>query len=43
MELLEWAVQKMKIHKAAIASLFESNEQVLDAEEIYSIGESLES
>ena len=34
---------KMKIHKAAIASLFESNEQVLDAEEIYSIGESLES
>lgn len=34
---------KMKIHKAAIARLFESNEQVLDAEEIYSIGESLES
>lgn len=34
---------KMKIHKAAIASLFESNERVLDAEEIYSIGESLES
>ena len=34
---------KMKIHKAAIASLFESNEQVLDAEEIHSIGESLES
>ena len=34
---------KMKIHKAAIASLFESNEQVLDAEGIYSIGESLES
>src|SRR4029079_4906952 len=26
---------KMKIHKAAIARLFESNDQVLDAEEIY--------
>jgi methylenetetrahydrofolate/methylenetetrahydromethanopterin dehydrogenase (NADP+) len=29
---------KMKIHKAAIARLFESNDQVLDAEEIYQIG-----
>lgn len=34
---------KMKIHKAAIARLFESNDQVLDAEEIYAIGEKLES
>ena len=33
---------KMKIHKAAIARLFESNDQVLDAEEIYAIGKSLE-
>ena len=29
---------KMKIHKAAIARLFESNDQVLDAEEIYQLG-----
>lgn len=29
---------KMKIHKAAIARLFESNDLVLDAEEIYEIG-----
>lgn len=29
---------KMKIHKAAIARLFESNDQVLDAEEIYDLG-----
>ena len=28
---------KMKIHKAAIAQLFESNDQVLDAEEIYDL------
>jgi hypothetical protein len=28
---------KMKIHKAAIASLFERNDQVLDAEEVYQI------
>ena len=33
---------KMKIHKAAIASLFESTGQILDAEEIYAIGEGLE-
>lgn len=32
---------KMKIHKAAVASLFESNDQVLDAEEIYAIGQRL--
>jgi hypothetical protein len=29
---------KMKIHRAAIARLFESNDQVLDAEEIYQLG-----
>jgi hypothetical protein len=28
---------KMKIHKAALARLFESNEQVLDAEEVYDL------
>jgi hypothetical protein len=28
---------KMKIHKAAVARLFERNDQVLDAEEIYSL------
>ncbi|MCI0683700.1 MAG: methylenetetrahydromethanopterin dehydrogenase [Gemmataceae bacterium] len=28
---------KMKVHKAAVARLFESNDQVLDAEEIYQI------
>ena len=33
---------KMKIHKAAIAQLFESNDQVLDAAEIYAIGQRLE-
>jgi methylenetetrahydrofolate/methylenetetrahydromethanopterin dehydrogenase (NADP+) len=32
---------KMKIHKAAIKRLFESNDQLLDAEEIYEIGKSL--
>lgn len=32
---------KMKIHKAAIRSLFESNDRMLDAEEIYAIGEGL--
>ena len=30
---------KMKIHKAAIASLFQSNDAVLDADEIYALGE----
>ena len=29
---------KMKIHKAAIAKLFERNNQVLDAEEIFHLG-----
>jgi hypothetical protein len=32
---------KMKIHKAAIASLFAAHDQVLDAEEIYQIGRAL--
>ena len=32
---------KMKIHKAAIARLFESNDRVLDAEEIYAIARSI--
>jgi hypothetical protein len=32
---------KMKIHKAAIRQLFETNDQVLDAEEIYEIGKHL--
>jgi hypothetical protein len=32
---------KMKIHKAAIRSLFESNDLVLDAEEIFAIGQEL--
>ena len=34
---------KMKIHKAAIRRLFEANDQVLDAEEIYEIGQKLDS
>jgi NAD(P)-dependent dehydrogenase (short-subunit alcohol dehydrogenase family) len=29
---------KMKIHKAAVARLFERNDQVLDAEEIFALG-----
>lgn len=32
---------KMKIHKAAIKRLFEANDQVLDAEEIFAIGQAL--
>jgi len=31
---------KMKIHKAAIARLFESNDQVLDEEEVYALAQS---
>ena len=34
---------KMKIHKAAIAKLFQANDQVLDADEIFEIGKSLAS
>jgi hypothetical protein len=33
---------KMKIHSTAIARLFQSNSQVLDAEEVYLIGRELE-
>ncbi len=32
---------KMKIHKRAIAKLFESNDQILDAEEVFAIGREL--
>jgi methylenetetrahydrofolate/methylenetetrahydromethanopterin dehydrogenase (NADP+) len=32
---------KMKIHKAAVARLFESNDQVLDAEQVYTLGQDL--
>lgn len=32
---------KMKLHKAAIRRLFESNDAVLDAEEIFALGDSL--
>src|SRR5439155_18539582 len=32
---------KMKIHKAAIARLFESNDQVMDAEEVYALAAAL--
>jgi hypothetical protein len=32
---------KMKIHKAAIAKLFESNDQIMDAEEVYALATSL--
>lgn len=34
-------VTKMKIHKAAIAKLFQANDRVLDAEEIYALGRGL--
>jgi hypothetical protein len=32
---------KMKLHRAAVARLFERNDQVLDAEEVYALGEGL--
>ena len=32
---------KMKIHKVAVAALFESNDQILDAESIFNLAESL--
>jgi hypothetical protein len=32
---------KMKIHKAAVARLFESNDQVMDAEEVFALAQSL--
>jgi hypothetical protein len=31
----------MKIHKAAIARLFERNDQVLDAEQVYALGQAI--
>ncbi len=34
---------KMKIHKAAIERLFDSNDAVLDVEEIYALGNELSS
>jgi len=34
---------KMKIHKAAIARLFQSNDVVLDADEIYALGKEVAS
>ena len=34
---------KMKIHKAAIQRLFETNDLILDAEEIYELGRGLNS
>ena len=33
---------KMKIHKAAVRKLFDQNDLVLDAEQIFELGESLE-
>jgi hypothetical protein len=32
---------KMKLHRAAVAKLFERNDQVMDAEEVYALGEGL--
>jgi hypothetical protein len=32
---------KMKLHRRAVARLFESNDQVLDAEQVYALGEGL--
>ena len=32
---------KMKLHRAAVARLFDSNDQVLDAEQVYALGENL--
>lgn len=32
---------KMKLHKRAVARLFETNDQVLDADELYALGKSL--
>jgi hypothetical protein len=32
---------KMKLHRAAVARLFESNDQVLDAEQVYALGAEL--
>jgi hypothetical protein len=32
---------KMKVHRAAVAKLFERSDQVLDAEEVYALAQSL--
>ena len=32
---------KMKLHRAAVAKLFESNDQVMDAEQVYALGEGM--
>src|SRR5262249_3795677 len=32
---------KMKVHRAAVARLFESNDQILDAEQVYAIAQGL--
>jgi hypothetical protein len=32
---------KMKVHRAAIARLFESNDQILDAEQVYALAQNL--
>ena len=30
---------KMKLHRAAVAKLFDANDQVMDAAEVYALGE----
>jgi hypothetical protein len=32
---------KMKVHKAAVARLFESNDQVMDAEEVFALAQQI--
>jgi hypothetical protein len=32
---------KMKLHRAAVAKLFDSNDQVMDAEQVYALGEGM--
>ena len=32
---------KMKLHRAAVAKLFDSNDQVMDAEQVYALGETV--
>jgi hypothetical protein len=32
---------KMKLHKAAVARLFESNDQVLDAQEVFALAQAI--
>jgi len=33
---------KMKIHRAAVQRLFESNDAVLDADEVYALGKEID-